>query len=159
MIRLVMIRPTVPGATALRAGALIAIAALLLLAACAPREPRPVGSATPQRPPSSEAAMPRFDGDTFVTADGERLPLRRWLPQGPPRAIILALHGFNDYSHAFAGPAALWAKQGIATYAYDQRGFGAAPGRGRWWGTEALAADALAASEILRRRYPPAPRA
>ena len=33
--------------------------------------------------------------------DGTRLPLRSWLPDGPPKAVILALHGFNDYSNAF----------------------------------------------------------
>jgi len=137
-------------------GAAAALAAVLLLAACAPAAPRPTGSAMPGPLPAA-TTMPRFSGDVFVTADGERLPLRRWLPQGPPRAVILALHGFNDYSQAFAGPAAAWAREGIATYAYDQRGFGAAPGRGRWWGTEALAADALAASGILRRRYPGVP--
>jgi acylglycerol lipase len=127
------------------------IAALLLLAACAPTLYRPAS------PDPSAATTPHFAGDVFVTTDGERLPLHRWLPAGPPRAVILALHGFNDYSHAFAGPAAIWAKQGIATYAYDQRGFGAAPGRGRWWGTQALAADAVTASEILKRRYPGVP--
>jgi acylglycerol lipase len=131
-----------------------ALAALLLLAACAPAALRPAGPDAPSLP---AAATPHFAGDVFVTSDGERLPLRRWLPAGRPRAVILALHGFNDYSHAFAGPAAAWAERGIATYAYDQRGFGAAPGRGRWWGSEALAADALAASEILRRRYPGVP--
>src|SRR5262249_47536372 len=48
---------------------------------------------------------------------------------GEVRAVILALHGFNDYSHAFAMPGPLWAEQGIATYAYDQRGFGGTPMR------------------------------
>ena len=53
----------------------------------------------------------------------------------PVRAVILALHGFNDYSNAFEGPGEVWAGHGIATYAYDQRGFGAAPERGLWPGT------------------------
>src|SRR5205823_9587104 len=47
--------------------------------------------------------------------------------------------------------------RGIATYAYDQRGFGAAPGRGLWPGRAALAADASTASQILRRLYPGVP--
>src|SRR3546814_4280788 len=57
-------------------------------------------------------------------------------PVGPrvenARAVILGLHGFNDYSNAFSEPAAYWATQGIITYAYDQRGFGGAPFHGRW---------------------------
>jgi acylglycerol lipase len=101
--------------------------------------------------------QPRFSGDIFITTDGRRLPLRKWLPQGRVKAVILALHGFNDYSNAFAAPATLWARDGIATYAYDQRGFGAAPGRGRWPGRQALAVDAATACGILRKLYPGVP--
>ena len=101
--------------------------------------------------------MPRFSAGTFITADGQGLPLRRWLPDGPARAVILALHGFNDYSNAFADPGEAWAKEGIATYAYDQRGFGAAPERGFWPGRAALAADAATAAQVLRRLYPHVP--
>lgn len=101
--------------------------------------------------------QPRFDGGAFITTDGRRLPLRKWLPQGRVKAVILALHGFNDYSNAFAAPATLWARNGIATYAYDQRGFGAAPGRGRWPGRQILAVDAATACGILRRLYPSVP--
>ena len=102
-------------------------------------------------------AAPRLDDDRLLAADGATLPLRRWLPQGEPRAVILALHGFNDYSNAFTGPGEAWAKQGIATYAYDQRGFGAAPGRGRWAGARRLADDAATGVALLRRRYPGVP--
>ncbi len=65
----------------------------------------------------------------FIADDGARLPFLRWGPEQQPWAVIVALHGMNDYSAAFrlAGPA--WAERGITTYAYDQRGFGAAPGR------------------------------
>jgi acylglycerol lipase len=108
-------------------------------------------------PPASAGGAPELAGDRFLTADGTALPLRRWLPSGSPRAVILALHGFNDYSKAFAGPGTAWARLGIATYAYDQRGFGAAPGRGRWAGGRVLAEDAAAAARLLRQRYPAVP--
>ena len=101
--------------------------------------------------------MPSFTATSFVTADGQVLPLRKWLPQGDVKAVIVALHGFNDYSNAFEGPAEAWARRGIATYAYDQRGFGAAPQRGLWPGRAALAADAATAAQILRRLYPRVP--
>ena len=100
---------------------------------------------------------PHFTETGFVAADGVVLPLRKWLPSGQPKAVILALHGFNDYSNAFDGPGEAWAKAGIATYAYDQRGFGAAPERGFWPGRAALAADAATAAQILRRLYPRLP--
>jgi alpha-beta hydrolase superfamily lysophospholipase len=135
---------------------------ILALAACArvdPPRPPAAAPATDAKPraPAFHATTPRFADRTFVTTDGERLPLRKWLPQGPVRAVILALHGFNDYSRAFATPAALWAADGIATYAYDQRGFGAAPERGRWAGRAALATDAAAACGVLRGMYPGVP--
>jgi alpha-beta hydrolase superfamily lysophospholipase len=135
------------------------IAGLLLSAGCAPtidEEARLAGIGTARAAPEPHP-MPRFTGTGFVAADGQLLPLRKWLPDGPVKAVILALHGFNDYSNAFEGPGEAWARRGIATYAYDQRGFGAAPERGFWPGRAALAADAATASQILRRRYPGVP--
>jgi alpha-beta hydrolase superfamily lysophospholipase len=49
------------------------------------------------------------------------------------------------------------AQHGIATFAYDQRGFGRAPGRGLWAGTDRMVDDALDAMALLRRRYPGVP--
>jgi acylglycerol lipase len=95
--------------------------------------------------------------DRFITADGVALPLRVWLPQGSPQAVVLALHGLADYSNAFALPAPELTAQGIAVYAYDQRGFGATPQRGRWVGEKVMADDAILAASLLRQRYPDLP--
>jgi acylglycerol lipase len=100
---------------------------------------------------------PAMTDAVFMTTDALALPLRHWLPGGQPRAVILALHGFNDYSNAFDAPANEWARQGIATYAYDQRGFGGAPGRTLWPGSAALATDAVTAATLLRSKYPRTP--
>jgi len=137
------------------------IAPLMLLASCAPPADTEIGfarSAPP--PPAAEAGVPaRFTDKEFIADDGTRLPLRKWLP--PPRdgikAVILALHGFGDYSHASEMPARVWASRGIATYAFDQRGFGGAPGFGSWAGAGQLAADAISATRILRRIHPGRP--
>jgi acylglycerol lipase len=91
------------------------LAFALALAACA------VG---PPPPPADAAAAPP--------------PHRSWLPEQEPEAVILAVHGFNDYSNAFAAFGAFAAEQGIAVYAYDQAGFGASPDAGFWPGTEML---------------------
>jgi len=126
----------------------ILIAWLLLVAvACAPRVER--GGPVIAEPSLEQARM--------VADDGAVLPLRRWLPEGPPKAVILALHGFNDYSNAFDKPAALWAARGIATYAYDQRGFGAAPHPGIWSGTRTMVRDVRALATLLRRDHPGTP--
>jgi acylglycerol lipase len=107
--------------------------------------------------PGDGSVTPAFTQNAFIASDGTPLPLRRWLPQGPVKAVILALHGFNDYSHAFEIPAKAWAACGIATYAYDQRGFGGAPGRGSRVGEGRLAVDAITALRVLRLIYPGRP--
>ncbi len=98
-----------------------------------------------------------LQADAFFTMpDGARLPVREWLPAGPPRAVILALHGFNDSRDAFEIPGPVFANAGIAVFAPDQRGFGAAPGRGRWQGADRMADDAADMLRDLRARYPDA---
>jgi len=104
-----------------------------------------------------KAGEARLEGGAFIADDGARLPMRAWLPQGPVKAVVLALHGFNDYSNAFEGPGTEWESAGIATYAYDQRGFGWAPLRGRWAGARRMAQDMAEASRLLKARYPGVP--
>lgn len=82
---------------------------------------------------------------------------RAWTPDEPPQAVILALHGFNDYSAAFEGFASHAAEHGIAVHAYDQRGFGTNPDAGHWPGTGVLIADLGRARAKLRASYPDAP--
>lgn len=123
------------------------VLALLALAGCV-RILQPMGP---------ETAAPRLADDAIIAADGYSLPLRAWLPAGPPAAVILALHGFNDYANAFAIPAEAWRAAGIATYAYDQRGFGATGHPGIWAGAETLVADARTAAALLRARHPGTP--
>jgi alpha-beta hydrolase superfamily lysophospholipase len=129
------------------APAALAVASMLALGACAPTV---TGLGAPLAPPVLEA-------DRYVARDGTVLALRRWEPAQTPRAIILALHGFGDYAAGFEIPAAEWAASGIATIAYDQRGFGASPTRGRWPGSEALMADLADTVDLLRARHPGIP--
>ncbi|HYR25320.1 MAG TPA: alpha/beta hydrolase, partial [Aquabacterium sp.] len=100
---------------------------------------------------------PRLEVDRVTAADGVALPLSVWRPQGAPRAVVLALHGLNDYRHAFAEVGPFLAARGIATYAYDQRGFGATVQRGIWPGTALLVDDARTVAALLRQRYPGRP--
>jgi alpha-beta hydrolase superfamily lysophospholipase len=92
------------------------------------------------------------DGYFTLQSDG-RLPYRDWLPNGQPRAIVLALHGFNDSRNAWALIAPEFTRAGIAIFAPDQRGFGAAPDRGFWPGTSRLVGDARQIVALLHRRY------
>ncbi len=145
---------------------------LLALAACAsqslppgpgPTAPRlmaalPSPAAVPAEAEVSEAAEPpAWDGLHLVSDDGYRLPLRRWLPEGEPEIVILALHGLNDYSQAFALPAPRFTEAGVALYAYDQRGFGAGAHPGLWASGTRLGQDAATAARLLRQRHPGTP--
>ena len=136
---------TAPLARATRRSLLLALGSV---AACAP-------VIIPAGPPSSEPFV-AYKG--FIMPDGARLPYRAWLPDDTPRAVLLCLHGFGDYSiNAFELPAPLFVSQGIALYAYDQRGFGAAPHQGLWPGTATLASDATVVASLLRARHPGVP--
>lgn len=101
--------------------------------------------------------VPHIDAQSFTASDGTEVPMRSWLPKGKPKAVIAALHGFADYSASFAKPAAWWATQGIATFAYDQRGFGAAPHVFHWSGADMMVDDAKEFTAALRHRYPGVP--
>lgn len=130
-----------------RAPLWLAVSAQLALAACAPVV---TGLGPPLRAPALE------DG-RYVARDGTALPLRSWQPVALPRAVVLAVHGFGDYGAGFEIPATEWAGVGIATYAYDQRGFGRSPTRGRWPGAEAMVADLADVVALLRARHPDTP--
>ena len=122
------------------------------LSACAPTfAPSMDGGVTPQ-----------VSNDAIVARDGVRLPLRRWDAEGgqepnKPRAVIVALHGMSDYSNAFDMPGKVWAKLGITTLAYDQRGFGLSDRPGLWAGADAMRADLNDAIAAARVRYPGVP--
>ena len=79
------------------------------------------------------------------------------MPPADPRAVIVALHGFNDRKAAFADFAAYAARHRVAVLAYDQPGFGAREGRGYWPGEPALVEAAQAALATAQARWPGTP--
>jgi acylglycerol lipase len=122
-------------------------ASALIVSACAPL-------AQQAGKPGEAFAGPRLMTDAFVSFDGTQLPLTRWEAEGEPWAVIVALHGFNDYANAFhfAGP--YWAERGVTTYAYDQRGFGRSLRRGVWGDAELMAEDLRTLAALARQRHP-----
>jgi len=114
--------------------------------------------AAPHTQVSSEiSTLPVLYPQRAVMDDGYELPLTAWQPDGEPRAVVLALHGFNDYRNAFSGLGPHFAASEIITYAYDQRGFGETAQRGLWPGTEILQADAAAIAQLICQEYPDLP--
>jgi len=108
-------------------------------------------------PPGAKSHEARLSEAIFQTEDGANLPFRHWLTKTEPHAVIIALHGFNDYSHFFQQPGEYLSKQGIACFAYDQRGFGAAPKRGLWAGGAAYTDDLHTFVRLVKQRYPDRP--
>jgi alpha-beta hydrolase superfamily lysophospholipase len=116
-------------------------------------------SATPAGPAATTTAM-RYD---VVADDGHRLALWGKVPPSPHGAILL-LHGrtwsaLPNFDLQVAGmPRSVmdaFAHAGYATYALDQRGYGASPRDTSGWLTPTRAtADALAAATLIRRRHP-----
>ena len=122
-----------------------------------------LGACSARLPPYGTADAPLLvhpvADDAFTMADGARLPVQVWLPPSgqPPRAVILALHGFNDSRDQWALPGPVFASAGIAVYAPDQRGFGDTAARQTWPGVKALVDDADTMARELHRRYPATP--
>jgi acylglycerol lipase len=105
-------------------------------------------------PVSHTWGVPGPVAGSFVMADGTRLGYRVWRPAGPPRAVILALHGMNDSRDAWEVPGPAFAAAGIEVIAPDQRGFGETAERGLWPGTAALVEDARAMVARIRAEQP-----
>lgn len=108
-------------------------------------------------PPSTKNNTAQLGENIFLTEDGATLPLRHWLPKTEARAVIIALHGFNDYSRFFESPGEYFSRQGVACFAYDQRGFGMAPQRGLWAGGETYTKDLQDLVRLVKQRYPKRP--
>jgi len=117
---------------------------LFLIAACTPY----MEGAGPVK------TVPDFDGDYYVAADGTRLPLRVWEPQNPPKAVLLGVHGFNDYGNFVTpGFASFLQDNDVRVITYDQRGFGEGPHRGLWPGTDTLVNDLASIIHLVHSRH------
>lgn len=133
---------------ALKHGAFVV--AMSILSACTPAV---YGGGEP-------VVEPSFTETSLIAKDGQALPVRKWFPPKlPPKAVLLAVHGFNDYSNYFKAPGTFLATHhGIASYAIDQRGFGQAPPEpGVWAGVDTYAADVKSAVIALKKQHPGLP--
>ena len=90
-------------------------------------------------------------------SDGYVLPMKTWPSTDAPAFVVLAVHGFNDYSNAFDATADKFANNLITTYAIDQRGFGATSQHGIWAGYSTLQSDLIATVNLLCEKHPGLP--
>ena len=103
-------------------------------------------------------AAAQLEDTHFVTSDGERLATSNW-PAQRPRAVFVAVHGFNEYAGDFRLPAPWFVERGISVHAYDQRGFGRTGEvkRGKWAGGDVMARDLAEFVSLVRRQNPALP--
>lgn len=118
-----------------------------------------VTGCAPLNPPSHPNVLAaELINDWFITPDGASLPVRQWQPKtADVDAILIAVHGFNDYSHFFEDAGTYLSEQGIASYAYDQRGFGESPRRGLWGGVDEYTEDLTLFIDLIKQKHPHRP--
>jgi len=124
------------------------IGILCFLVACSPNFISPL---------SPESSSANISEHIFTSYDNTKLPLKIWLPPNEISGVIVAVHGFNDYSNFTKDSASYFNNQKLAVYSYDQRGFGATTTRGRWSGRDALANDLTNLVELVKTRHPSTP--
>ncbi len=61
---------------------------------------------------------------TLATPDGVSLFVYRWLPDGPPKAVVQIAHGLAEHAARYARVAEALTRAGYAVYADDHRGHG-----------------------------------
>lgn len=124
------------------------LAILIVLTGCCPKY---VSQAPPEPLPTALSA------DVFTTPDNTILPLRTWLPHNRIDGVIIAVHGFNDYSNFIRQSTTFLNDHNLAVYSYDQRGFGKSSTRGQWSDLDTLASDLIVLIELVKQKYPSIP--
>ena len=66
--------------------------------------------------------------DYGVNRKGNRQTRRQWLTDGPPRALVLLIHGIAEHSGRYEEVGAQFAAAGIGAIGIDQRGHGTTEG-------------------------------
>jgi acylglycerol lipase len=105
------------------------------------------------KPPPSAPSSPSISENIFTSYDNTKLPLKEWLPPQEIDGVIIAVHGFNDYSNFIKNSAIYFNNRKLAVYSYDQRGFGATETRGRWSGAHALSDDLTTFITLVKERH------
>jgi alpha-beta hydrolase superfamily lysophospholipase len=59
-----------------------------------------------------------------TASDGKAIFVRKWLPSGAPKAVLLVVHGMAEHSARYERLAAAMTSSGWAVYAPDHRGHG-----------------------------------
>lgn len=109
---------------AILAGMVMALAASSAPEANAKREVQNSVANTIQLDPA-EVEGAKTMGSAPLAPGQDKIPCMVWIDKQTPKAAMLCIHGFGLHKGTYDAFANEMAKQGIATYAIDVRGFGA----------------------------------
>ncbi len=100
---------------------------------------------------------------TVTASDGTALHTHRWLPEGPPKAVVQIAHGMAEHSARYARLAEALTGAGYAVYAGDHRGHGATASKADHGyfadtdGWDTVVADLRAVTDFAREEHPGLP--
>jgi acylglycerol lipase len=67
--------------------------------------------------------------DTFTGARNSRIYCQSWLPDGPPKAVLLVVHGLGEHSGRYGNVVNYFLPRGYGLYALDHYGHGKSEGQ------------------------------
>ena len=100
---------------------------------------------------------------TVTASDGTALHTHRWLPEGPPKAVVQIAHGMAEHSARYARLAEALTAAGYAVYANDHRGHGGTASEADHGyfadhdGWDTVVADLRAVTDFAREEHPGLP--
>lgn len=77
-----------------------------------------------------------------------------WKAEEREDVVIIAIHGYNDYSNSFQIPATFLTKSKISTISFDLRGFGTNQDRGSWFPLSVHVDDVTFLIREIRNKKP-----
>ena len=95
---------------------------------------------------------PKIKNNLFISSDGYSHSLKTWLSEDESNYVIIAIHGYSDYSNAFEIPSAHFNKFNIDLYSFDLRGFGSNSDNGTWVNPQLHENDIIEFIDIIIRK-------
>jgi len=75
----------------------------------------------------AQVSMQHIEG-SFRGVGGLKIYTQQWLPEGPPRAVLLLVHGYAEHSGRYGNLVGHFVQRGYAICALDHRGHGRSEG-------------------------------
>ena len=90
----------------------------------------------------------------FVDSENYYFSSRIWKTKSKEKSIILAIHGYNDYSNSFDSPANFLSKYQTSVFSFDLRGFGSNQNKGNWFPLEVHINDVEFYLKKIKKKFP-----